>query len=86
MMIPTCFRAGGGEVVVIFPLFFKGFFLGVGMSQSGAARPEVHSPRPDRLPIGAMRPIDAQGASPAQIPDDGTGALQLLVRQVRRLL
>ena len=56
------------------------------MSQSGAARPEVHNPRPDRLPIGAIRPIDAQGASPAQIPDVGAGALQLLVGQVRRLL
>ena len=56
------------------------------MSQSGAARPEVHNPRPVRLPISAIRPIDAQGASHAQIPDVGAGALQLLVRQVRRLL
>ena len=56
MMIPTCFRAGGGELVYIFPLFFKGFFLGVGMSQSGAARPEVHNPRPVRLPMSTIRP------------------------------
>ena len=24
-MIPTCFRAGGGELVYMFPLFFKEF-------------------------------------------------------------
>ena len=56
-MIPACFRAGGGELVYIFPLFFKGFFLRVGKSQSGAARPEVHNPRPVRLPMSAIRPI-----------------------------